>query len=290
MLRGKSELFRPEQNELFGPKFQQDWYATMKVTQKHADMLKQEQKAKHPQPIQFFRGGPSHRGRGGGGRRMLQVRRNTFNQQGPNYQNCKSPFNLFSRAGPGGFEKCESSNSQIVSRFHSPNSPSWQNKTFCTELGKINSGPKHPPNSDRIQNSLSVTSLSKGDTSLPKVKSTRPPVSVTGGTGNARKRSDKENDTCKGSVFEQYFPCSEKGRGKQTGDQSKTIERVHSLSPFQNGEHASFEGYFAAERLHAQDRPEGCLLFNTHWGKNSGSLCALFGRGTSTNFFACALV
>ena len=66
--------------------------------------------------------------------------------------------------------------------------------------------------------------------------------------------------------------------GEQTCDKLKKSECIHSLSSLQNGRLAFAEGHAERERLHVQDRPEGCLLFCSTASKTSEVHPVLLGR------------
>jgi len=100
MLKEKHEFFSSSQKELFGDKFQNDWYQTLKTKQKCQEVLKKETSTSRGRTP--FRGGPSsysNRGRSSGGRtqRQFHVRRN-------NYQNNSHSNNAqgFRGRGRGG--------------------------------------------------------------------------------------------------------------------------------------------------------------------------------------------
>ena len=56
---------------------------------------------------------------------------------------------------------------------------------------------------------------------------------------------------------------------EQTCDKPEKSECIHSLSSLQNGRLAFAEGHTERERLHVQDRPEGCLLLCSTASKTS---------------------
>ena len=86
--------------------------------------------------------------------------------------------------------------------------------------------------------------------------------------------------------------------GGQTCDKLKKSECIHSLSSLQNGRLAFAKGHAERERLHVQDRPEGCLLLCSTASKTSEVHPVLLGRSviripvsmfwpgtSSTNFY-----
>ena len=102
----------------------------------------------------------------------------------------------------------------------------------------------------------------------------------------------------KRSIHEQPVLSRKKGWGEQTCDKLKKSECIHSLSSLQNGRLAFAEGHTERERLHVQDRPEGCLLLCSTASKTSEVHPVLLGRSviripvsmfwpgtSSTNFY-----
>ena len=86
--------------------------------------------------------------------------------------------------------------------------------------------------------------------------------------------------------------------GEQTCDKLKKSECIHSLSSLQNGRLAFAEGHAEREKLHVQERPEGCLLLCSVASKTSEVHPVLLGRSviriplsmfwsgtSSTNFY-----
>ena len=79
--------------------------------------------------------------------------------------------------------------------------------------------------------------------------------------------------------------------GGQTCDKLKKSECIHSLSSLQNGRLAFAKGHAERERLHVQDRPEGCLLLCSTASKTSEVHPVLLGRSViwiytgPTNFY-----
>ena len=110
--------------------------------------------------------------------------------------------------------------------------------------------------------------------------------------------SHPKNICEKRSLLEQPVFSRKKGCGEQTCDKIKKYECIHSLYSLQNGRLVFTEGHAEKERLHVQDRPEGCLLLCSTASKISEVHPVLLGRSviripvsmfwpgtSSTNFY-----
>ena len=73
-------------------------------------------------------------------------------------------------------------------------------------------------------------------------------------------RSSNDNSTCSRGYFEQLITCGEKIRRLSPCDKSKSVEPVHSFSPFQNGRPFSVKAHNTGGRLDVQTGSEGCIL------------------------------
>ena len=73
-------------------------------------------------------------------------------------------------------------------------------------------------------------------------------------------RSNNDNSTCSRGYFEQLITFGEKIRRLSPCDKSKSVEPVHSFSPFQNGRPFSVKAHNTEGRLDVKTGPEGCIL------------------------------
>jgi len=84
-LKDKAHIL-DDHNDLFGERFKNDWYQTMKTKQKCQEVLQKESgRGRYKQP--FRTGPPSQRARGSGGRGQQQylVRRHNYPPPAPNH-------------------------------------------------------------------------------------------------------------------------------------------------------------------------------------------------------------
>lgn len=269
LLKEKASLLTAMDDNLFGPKFREDWCSSMKTKQKYTDLINKELKGHQKQ--QPFRGSPQNRGRGSRGRGFF-MRRDSVSNSGTytnnsNFAGKKSSSffsSMFTRNSEGRFKICTSINKIPVYKSYSTSSIGREDSTLCIKLGKVNTGSENSRDSERIHNSFPFSSRAKSSTSVSSNES--------GGKITAQQRSIKydtkggysQGDSSKKSLFEQHVCSVEKGRGQSSHNKSENFKQLHTLHTFQDGKSRPPERSFATKRLHVQNRPKGCIFLHSN--------------------------
>ena len=93
-----------------------------------------------------------------------------------------------------------------------------------------------------------------------------------------KKRAIQKASVKKGQFLSNLFLVGKKDGGNRPVINFKNSGYIHPLSSLQNGMLVFAEGHAERERLHVQDRPEGCLLLCSGASETSLVYSVLLGR------------
>ena len=260
LLKDKSELLSQGHDELFGPKFKEDWYSGMKTKQKCQDLLKKEQKPYHRPP---FRGSPSNRGFAGSGGRGFLVRNNANTTSNYGYGSGKRffassdsrvPSTVSSRLKFGA-----SYDKKSFSKYHSHSKTGGKVAILCKELGKINPRSTSSGDGERIPDSLSNSTRAGQSTNCSSYERGRTSSFESRGLRVVEEKCYTQNKTVKRAVYKQSVCYKEERGWKPACDKSEGSKYFHSIPTLQNGGFTFTEGPSSGRRFSLQDRFEGCL-------------------------------
>jgi len=268
-LKDKAHIL-DDHNDLFGERFKNDWYQTMKTKQKCQEVLQKESgRGRYKQP--FRTGPPSQRARGSGGRGQQQylVRRHNYPPPAPNHgSNHFSGKNIFSKFTGGSprtnsckSEQCSPNDIKSFQKGNSSSASRGETKIFQEKLGTSHSRSKYSECYIGLQNSISDdtnTEIFSKSLSNKRLKSSR-----SGNTGHVEKTGHKKGQSQGGPIFEQSLSGGKEGRGEPPGNKSETTEYFRSIYPLQNGGVEHIKRYITTRRLNVQTRSKKCILWRT---------------------------
>ena len=259
--------FEESTQALFGEKFEDQIAKLSKSKKKSKEVftaLGNNNNNKDKKPFRSSplpqRGAKSSKGRNFNFSNLKGTR--TGNNRGKKIEFCQSNSVTRNSNSNTTISMCASSSAKTFPKCFASGFFSRKNKILPSKLGKNDKRPFHNSSSDRVQNTFSCNTLSKGTTSSNSSQLTKSGVGGPGNKWNVRERGHKSCEPLSRGVSKLTVLSAEKRFKSAPSHKSKKIEFVHSLRAFQNGGFKFGKGIVAKRRLFLQTRSKGCLFFS----------------------------